>query len=237
MLIDDQGYGDFSCHGHPSLKTPNVDRLHGESVRFIDFHVCPMCTPTRSQIMTGRHCLANGAMNVSSGRTPLRLGIPTAANVFAANGYRTGHFGKWHLGDNYPYRPQDRGFQETIHCKSWGMASAADYWNNDCFDDWFSHNGKIEQFPGYNTDMLFAEAMKWMKAQHDQGKPFFVYLPTTAVHAPLLRPRQVPRTVPQREAERRQLLRHDRQHGREHRASSTPSSRPRSWPTTRSWSS
>src|SRR2546429_1826182 len=90
ILTDDQGYGDLSCHGNPVLKTPNLDRLHGESVRFTDFHVAPMCTPTRGQLLTGRDALANGAMNVSSGRTLLRRGIATMADLFAANGYRTG---------------------------------------------------------------------------------------------------------------------------------------------------
>jgi arylsulfatase len=184
VLVDDAGYGDFSCLGNPVMKTPHIDRLHGQSVRFTDFHVCPMCTPTRGQIMTGRDCLANGAMNVSSGRTPLRRDIPTAADIFAANGYRTGHFGKWHLGDNYPYRPHDRGFHETIHCKSWGISSAADYWNDHCFEDHYWHNGVAKKFPGYNTDVFFGEAMRWMKTQHERKQPFFVYLPLTAVHSP-----------------------------------------------------
>ncbi len=115
VLTDDQGYGDFSCHGNPILKTPNLDKLHDQSIRFTDFHVCPMCTPTRSQITTGRDCLTTGAYVVCSGHDLLREGIPTMANVFAAGmfadaGYRTGQFGKWHLGGNYPFRPQDRGF-------------------------------------------------------------------------------------------------------------------------------
>ncbi|HXG08736.1 MAG TPA: arylsulfatase [Gemmataceae bacterium] len=184
VLTDDQGYGDFSCHGNPVLKTPNLDRLHGESVRLTDFHVTPMCTPTRGQLLTGRDALANGAMCVSCGRTPLRRDLPTMADIFAANGYRTGHFGKWHLGDNHPYRPHERGFQETVYCKSWGISSAGDYWNNDCFDDFYYHNGVLKQFPGYNTDVFFNEAMRWMKTCRDKGEPFFVYLPTTAAHGP-----------------------------------------------------
>ena len=184
IMIDDVGYADFSCHGNPVIQTPNVDKLHKESVRLTDFHVCPMCTPTRGQLMTGRDCLANGAMNVSSGRTPLRRGIPTVADVFAGSGYKTGIFGKWHLGDNYPYRPEDRGFQETLWCKSWGMASAADYWNNDCFDDWYTVNGQPKQVPGYNTDVFFGQAMQWMKARKEKKEPFFVYIPTTAAHGP-----------------------------------------------------
>ena len=108
ILTDDQGYGDLSCHGNPVLKTPHLDRLHDESIRLTDFHVAPMCTPTRGQLMTGQDALRNGAMNVSSGRTFIRRGIPTMGSIFAASGYRCGQFGKWHLGDNYPYRPHDR---------------------------------------------------------------------------------------------------------------------------------
>ena len=160
------------------------------------------------------------------------------ADIFAANGYRTGHYGKWHLGDNYPYRPSDRGFQDSICCKSWGMYSAADYWNNDCFDDWFSHNGKNIQLPGYNTDVFFKEAMKWMKSSKAKDTPFFVYLPTTAVHAPLFVPDKYRQPYKDAGAEgkakRRQLLRHDGQRGRKHGLSSTPSSRPRGCSTIRS---
>src|SRR5687768_8277756 len=114
VITDDQGYGDLSCHGNPVLKTPHLDKLHAESVRLTDFHAAPMCTPTRGQLLTGRDALANGAMNVSSGRTLLRRGLPTMADVFAAAGYKTGLFGKWHLGDNHPYRPHDRGFHEAV---------------------------------------------------------------------------------------------------------------------------
>jgi len=105
VLADDQGYGDISVHGNPVLKTPHLDRLHAESIRFTDYHVAPMCTPTRGQLMTGVDALRNGAMNVSSGRVNVRRDFPTMPEILAANGYRTGIFGKWHLGDNYPYRP------------------------------------------------------------------------------------------------------------------------------------
>jgi len=160
LLTDDQGYGDLSCHGNPVLKTPNLDRLYSQSVRFTDFHVAPMCTPTRGQLMTGVDALRNGAMNVSSGRTPLRLEYPTMANVFRANGYRTAMFGKWHLGDNYPYRPQDRGFEKAIWFPSSHISSAPDYWNNDYFDDVYRHNGERQAFKGYCTDVFFREAMQ-----------------------------------------------------------------------------
>jgi len=190
VLTDDQGYGDFSCLGNRVLKTPNLDKLHDQSIRFTDFHAAPMCTPTRGQLLSGRDCLANGAMNVSSGRTFLRRELPTMADIFAANGYRCGHFGKWHLGDNYPYRPQDRGFHEAICYPSSHIGSAPDYWNNDYFDDIYSHNGRREKFTGYTTDVFFGEAMKWMRAQADAGRPFFCYLPTATAHAPLFVPQK-----------------------------------------------
>ncbi len=188
LLTDDQGYGDLSVHGNPVLKTPQLDRLHGESIRLTDFHVMPMCTPTRGQLMTGVDALRNGAMNVSSGRTNLRREFPTMPEIFGAAGYRTGIFGKWHLGDNYPYRPQDRGFQESVWFPSSHISSAADYFNNDYFDDTYQHNGRREKFAGYCTDVFFREAIAWMKQCAERREPFLCYLPTNAPHGPLFVP-------------------------------------------------
>lgn len=186
VLTDDQGYGDLSCHGNPVLKTPEMDRLHDQSIRFTNFHVSPMCTPTRSQLMSGRDALDNGAMNVSSGRTMLRRGIPTIADLFKASGYQTGIFGKWHLGDVYPYRPQDRGFNKAIWYPSSHVTSAPDRWNNDYFNTYFrTEVGSGRQFKGYCTDALFDEAMAWMKDRAKAGEPFFSYIPLNAAHSPL----------------------------------------------------
>src|SRR5687767_13831462 len=185
IITDDQGYGDLGCHGNPIVRTPHLDRLHGESLRFIQFHVAPMCTPTRGQLLTGIDSLRNGAMNVSSGRTLLRREFPTAAEIFATNGYRTGIFGKWHLGDNYPYRPQDRGFEKSIWLPSSHSPSASDYWNNDYFDDVYWHDGRREPFAGYCTDVFFGEAMQWMRGCAARKEPFFCYLTPNAPHGPL----------------------------------------------------
>jgi arylsulfatase A-like enzyme len=185
VLADDQGYGDLSCHGNPVLKTPAQDRLHAESVRFTDFHVAPMCTPTRSQLMTGRNCLFARAMNVSSGRTLLRRDLPTMAEVFRAGGYRTGIFGKWHLGDNYPYRPNDRGFEEAVWFPSSHIGSAPDAWNNDYFNDRYRHNDKLEQYSGYCTDVFFGQAKSWIHQRVTEGERFFAYIPLNAPHGPL----------------------------------------------------
>jgi len=190
VLADDQGYGDLSCHGNPVLRTPNLDKLHSQSIRFSDFHVAPMCTPTRGQIMSGLDALRNRARHVCAGLTMLRQDVPTMADVFSASGYRTGIFGKWHLGDSYPYLPQYRGLQETLHHKSWGITSAADYWGNDYFDDTYYHNGKLEKYKGYCNDVWFSEAMKWIKACAGKGEPFFCYLPTNVPHGPHFVPEQ-----------------------------------------------
>lgn len=190
VIIDDQGYGDLSCHGNPVLKTPNLDRLHAEGIRLTDFHATPMCTPTRGQLLSGLDCLRNGAMNVSSGRTLLRRGIPTLANVFASAGYQCGQFGKWHLGDNYPYRPHDRGFHEAVYYPSSHISSAPDYWNNDYFDDTYRYNGVPRKYEGYTTDVFFGEATKWMQARASADRPFFCYLATAAAHGPLFVPQK-----------------------------------------------
>ncbi len=184
VMTDDQGYGELSSHGNPVLSTPNLDALGGESVRFTDFHVAPMCTPTRGQLMTGIDAFRNGAMNVSSGRTLLRRDLKTMADHFATGGYRTGMFGKWHLGDNYPYRPHDRGFDTAVWFPSSHVSAVPDYWNNDYFDDTYWRNNQPEQFDGYCTDVFFDEAMEWMTECADSGQPFFAYLPTNAPHGP-----------------------------------------------------
>ncbi len=184
LITDDQGYGDLSCHGNPILKTPHLDRLHSESVRFTDFHVAPMCTPTRGQLLTGRDAARNAAINVSSGRTLLRAGLPTLADLYGGAGYKTGIFGKWHLGDTYPYRPEDRGFQETLWFPSSHINSVPDVWDNDYFDDTYRRNGKLIPYEGYCTDVFFDEAISWMKDQANAQEPFFVYLSTNAPHTP-----------------------------------------------------
>ncbi|MEM7479266.1 MAG: sulfatase-like hydrolase/transferase, partial [Planctomycetota bacterium] len=187
ILTDDQGYGDVSFHGNPVLKTPNLDVLANESVRFTDFHVAPMCSPTRGQLMTGIDAMRNGCTAVCEGRSMMRRELPTMANYFADSGYATGHFGKWHLGDSYPHRPQDRGFQETVHHRAWGITSLADHWNNRknaYFDPILEHNGTDKKYEGYCTDIFFGEAMKWIEKQSREDKPFFCYLPTNTPHVP-----------------------------------------------------
>jgi arylsulfatase len=189
VLLDDVGYGDLTCHGNPIVKTPNINRLHSQSVRLTDFHVAPMCTPTRSQLLSGRDALDNGAMNVSSGRSMMRSAITrTLADVFADGGYRTGLFGKWHLGDCYPHRPQDKGFDKAMWFPSSHIPSAPDHWNNDYFDPHLRlEDGSVKQFKGYCTDIFFDEAMQWIE-KGASDKPFFAYIPLNSAHGPLFVP-------------------------------------------------
>ncbi len=182
ILTDDQGYGDLSCHGNPVIRTPELDRLHSESVRFTNFHSDPLCSPTRAALMTGRYSARTGVWATIFSRNIPRADEVTMAEVFAANGYRTGIFGKWHLGDNAPYRPQDRGFHEALIHGGGGVGQAPDYWGNSYFDDTYFRNGKPEKCKGYCTDVWFDNAMRFI--EQNRNRPFFVYIPTNAPHSP-----------------------------------------------------
>jgi len=190
VLIDDMGYGDLSCLGNPFIKTPHLDALHADSVRFTRFHVAPMCTPTRSEMMSGMSAMRTGARWVGTENTHLRTDVPILPEVFKKAGYATGLFGKWHLGDNYPLRPQDRGFDKSLWHPQQEIGTVNDYWGNDYFDDVFEFQGERQRFDGYCTDILFNEAMKWMKRQAESQKPFLCYIPTNVVHSPYYVPQR-----------------------------------------------
>ena len=202
VMTDDQGYGDFVFNGNPIALTPHLDKLAGESIRLTDFHVAPMCTHTRGQLLTGLDAFRNAAINVSSGRTLLKAGVKTMADVFKETGYHTGIFGKWHLGDNYPFRPEDRGFDETLWFPSSHINSVPDYWDNDYFEDTYIHNGERKKFKGYCTDIFFDEAIKWMTKSTKHKEPFFSYIALNSAHWPLFVPDHY------REPIRKQMAKH-----------------------------
>ena len=189
VLADDMGYGDLSCLGNKVVKTPALDRLHDASVRFTDFHAAPMCTPSRGQLLTGMDALRNGARWVGTQETNLRTDVPTMAELFRTRGYRTGLFGKWHLGDNYPLRPQDRGFEEAVWFPQASIGDKmGEYWTNSCFDDHYFHNGERRKFKGYSGDIWYDEAIPWMRQCAADRKPFFCYLPNNLLHSPYFVP-------------------------------------------------
>jgi len=188
IITDDQGYGDLACHGNPVIKTPNLDKLYEVSIRFTNFHVSPTCAPTRAALMTGRYANATGAWHTIMGRSWMAPEEVTLAECFRASGYRTGIFGKWHLGDNFPLRPQDQGFDEVLVHGGGGVHQTPDFFGNDYFDDTYFHNGKPEKFRGFCTDVWFENAIRFMAEAHQRGQPFFCYLATNAPHGPYWAP-------------------------------------------------
>ena len=183
VMTDDQGYGDLGCHGSPYVKTPALDQLYNESVRLTNFHVDPCCAPTRASLLTGQYSARSGVWHTIGGRSLLQKDKVTMADVFQASGYRTGIFGKWHLGDNYPFRPQDRGFEEVLIHGSGAVGNRWDYWGNDYYDDTYYRDGIPEKFEGYCNTIWFNEAIKFIRK--NQKRPFFCFLSTNIPHAPL----------------------------------------------------
>ena len=190
IITDDQGYGDLSCHGNPVLKTPQLDKLYGESVRLKDYHVAPTCSPTRCALLTGHWTNRTGVWHTIMGRSMLRENEITLGQIFKDAGYATGMFGKWHLGDNYPYRPEDRGFTEVMRHGGGGVGQTPDYWDNAYFDGSYWHNGTPEAVKGFCTDVFFDYAKKFIKAQKAAGKPFLAYISTNAPHGPMHAPEE-----------------------------------------------
>ena len=183
VITDDQGYGDLGCTGNPIVETPNIDNLYNESLRFTDYHVGPTCAPTRAGLLTGHYHNSTGVWHTIGGRSLLRKNEVSIANVFKDNGYKTGIFGKWHLGDNYPYRPHDRGFEEAVVHGGGGIGQTPDYWGNDYFDDTYFDKGEPRKFEGYCTDVFFRLGMDFI--ERNKNVPFFCYIPTNAPHTPL----------------------------------------------------
>ena len=106
IMTDDQGYGDFGVTGNPLIRTPNIDALAKSSAKMTNFYVSPVCAPTRASLMTGRYNYRTRAVDTFLGRAMMDPQEITIAEIMKSAGYATAIFGKWHLGDNYPMRPQ-----------------------------------------------------------------------------------------------------------------------------------
>jgi arylsulfatase A-like enzyme len=184
IITDDQGHGDLSFHGNPLIQTPNLDRLARESVRCTRFYVSPVCAPTRASLMTGRYNYRTGVLDTYLGRAMMFPDELTLAEMFAAAGYRTGIFGKWHLGDNFPMRAMDQGFHESLVHKGGGIAQPSDPPGGDSyFDPTLYRNGVAAKSRGYCTDVFTDAASEFIQRKDD--RPFFAWLAFNAPHTPL----------------------------------------------------
>lgn len=193
ILTDDQGYGPLACNGNPWLKTPNIDALQKNSVRFTHFNVSPTCSPTRSALMTGRDPLKNGVTHTINERDRLTLQATILPQVLKTAGYTSGIFGKWHLGDEDAYQPQNRGFDETFIHGAGGIGQAykcsnADVPKNKYFDPIIRHNSSFVQTKGFCTDVFFDAALGWINTKRKGDAPFFTYITTNAPHSPYIAP-------------------------------------------------
>lgn len=188
VITDDQGYGDVGYNGNKIIKTPTIDKFATQSVSLTNYHVGTTCAPTRAGILTGRNCNRNGVWHTIMGASMLNREEVTIADVFKENGYKTGMFGKWHLGDNHPFLPEDRGFEETFYHGGGGVGQTPDYWNNDYFDDTYHRNGVPEKVEGYCTDVWFNEAIKFIESKKDDQ--FLCYLSLNAPHSPFNVPQE-----------------------------------------------
>ena len=193
VITDDQGFGDLGAIGNPVIRTPSLDAFARQSVWLKNFYVSPVCSPTRSSLLTGLYNYRTGIVDTFLGRSLMRPDVKTLPEYLVAAGYRTGLFGKWHLGDNYPLRPEDRGFQETLWCQGGGLAQPSDPPQVDpqtaYFDPILKQNGKEVKTHGYGTDFFTDAALKFIAA--DRTKPFFAYVAFNCPHAPYQVPEEL----------------------------------------------
>ncbi|MBW6535170.1 MAG: arylsulfatase [Mariniphaga sp.] len=193
IITDDQGYGDLGFTGNPHVKTPVIDNFARESIRFNQFYVSPVCAPTRSSLMTGRYSLRTGMRDTYNGGAIMATEEVTVAEMLKQAGYQTGIFGKWHLGDNFPFRPADQGFDESLIHLSGGMGQPGDFTtffkrDSSYYNPVLWYNGEQKAYDGYCSDIFADEAVSFIEQNHK--KPFFCYLSFNAPHTPLQVPEE-----------------------------------------------
>jgi arylsulfatase/arylsulfatase A len=186
IMTDDQGFGDLGVSGNPVIKTPNIDAMARRSGSMQNFYVHPVCAPTRACLMTGRYNYRTRVVDTWVGRAMMEPQETTVAEILHQAGYATGIFGKWHLGDNYPLRPMDQGFEHSLVHRGGGIGQPADPPGGEgkYTDPILLDNGKLTQFEGYCTDIYFKRAIKWISKCVSQNRNFFAYIPTNAPHGP-----------------------------------------------------
>ena len=205
ILTDDQGWGDLSLNGNTNLSTPHIDSLERDGASFDRFYVCPVCSPTRAEFLSGRYHPRGGVYSTSAGGERMDLDETTIAEAFQEAGYATAAFGKWHNGMQYPYHPNGRGFDEY-----YGFCSG--HWGN-YFSPMLEHNGRITRGDGFLIDDFTNHAIRFIETHQDS--PFFVYLPLNTPHSPMQVPERwwkkfANRDLTMRHRDRREDLQHAR---------------------------
>ncbi len=193
IITDDQGFGDLGINENPNIITPNIDQFASESIQFDNFFVSPVCAPTRASLMTGRYSLRTGVRDTYNGGAIMSNTETTIAEILKEADYSTGIFGKWHLGDNYPFRPSEQGFDESIIHLAGGIGQVGDFTNyykgnTSYFDPILWKNNKKNQYDGYCSDIFAENAVKFI--EKNKNKPFFCYLSFNAPHTPLQVPKK-----------------------------------------------
>ena len=193
IITDDQGFGDLGINENPNIITPNIDQFASESIQFDNFFVSPVCAPTRASLMTGRYSLRTGVRDTYNGGAIMSNTETTIAEILKEADYSTGIFGKWHLGDNYPFRPSEQGFDESLIHLAGGIGQVGDFTNyykgnTSYFDPILWKNNKKNQYDGYCSDIFAENAVKFI--EKNKNKPFFCYLSFNAPHTPLQVPKK-----------------------------------------------
>ena len=191
IITDDQGYGDIGFNNNSQILTSNLDLLASQSIRFNNFYVSPVCAPTRSSLLTGRYSLRTGVTDTYNGGAMMSTDELTLSEILRENNYNTGIFGKWHLGDSYPFRPTDQGFNESLIHLSGGIGQVGDFTNyyagnRSYFDPILWHNNEQKKYDGYCSDIFTNEALKFIES--NKSNQFFCYLSFNAPHTPLQLP-------------------------------------------------
>jgi len=191
IITDDQGYGDIGFNNNSQILTSNLDLLASQSIRFNNFYVSPVCAPTRSSLLTGRYSLRTGVTDTYNGGAMMSTDELTLSEILRENNYNTGIFGKWHLGDSYPFRPTDQGFNESLIHLSGGIGQVGDFTNyyagnRSYFDPILWHNNEQKKYDGYCSDIFTDEALKFIES--NKSNQFFCYLSFNAPHTPLQLP-------------------------------------------------
>jgi len=186
IMADDLGYGDISCYGSKKIKTPNIDTLAKGGMKFTDYHSnCPVCSPTRAALLTGRYQQRAGIEGVIYAKNPARqtgmaLEEITFAEVLKGCGYVTGIFGKWHLGYKVEFNPAKQGFDEFRGYVS-GNVDYHSHLDGAGIEDWWKNLEKVPE-EGYCTDLITKHGVDFVERHKDE--PFCLYLPYEAPHYP-----------------------------------------------------